>query len=103
MAGGFVSLDVACTDGTKMEANANRYTFVWGKSIHTRISKIAEQLEEIWQYAESVTKQELRDSAPLTYQDIIPEKVEKALGQIDDVLNGVDAYKKMKAKITGVC
>ena len=63
MAGGFVSLDVACTDGTKMEANANRYTFVWGKSIHTRISKIAEQLEEIWQYAESVTKQELRDSA----------------------------------------
>ena len=24
---GFVSLDVACTDGTKMEANANRYTF----------------------------------------------------------------------------
>lgn len=26
---GFVSLDVACTDGTKMEADANRYTFVW--------------------------------------------------------------------------
>ena len=48
VAEGFVSLDVACTDGTKMEANANRYTFVWGKSIHTRISRIAEQLEEIW-------------------------------------------------------
>ena len=45
---GFVSLDVACTDEMKMEANANRYTFVWGKSIHTCISKIAEQLEEIW-------------------------------------------------------
>ena len=42
VAEGFVSLDVAFTDGTKMEANANRYTFVWGKSIHTRISKIAE-------------------------------------------------------------
>lgn len=87
VAEGFVSLDVACTDGTKMEANANRYTFVWGKSIHTRLSRIAEQLEEIWQYAESVTKQELRDSAPLTYQDITPEKVEKALSLIDDALN----------------
>lgn len=42
VAEGFVSLDVAFTDGTEMEANANRYTFVWGKSIHTRISKIAE-------------------------------------------------------------
>ena len=28
--------------------------------------------------------------------------MEKALGQIDDVLNGVDAYKKMKAKIRRV-
>ena len=99
---GFVSLDVACTDGTKMEADANRYTFVWGKSIHTRISRIAEQLEEIWQYAESVTKQELRDSAPITYQDITPEKVEKALCQIDDALNGVDADRKMKAKVRRV-
>ena len=102
VAEGFVSLDVACTDGTKMEADANRYTFVWGKSIHTRISRIAEQLEEIWQYAESVTKQELRDSAPITYQDITPEKVEKALCQIDDALNGVDADRKMKAKVRRV-
>lgn len=31
VAEGFVSLDVACTDGTKMEVNANRYTFVWGQ------------------------------------------------------------------------
>ena len=56
---GFVSLDVAYTDRTKIETNANRYTFVWGKSIHTHISRIAEQFEEIWQYAESVTRQEL--------------------------------------------
>ena len=39
VAEGCVSLDVAFTDGTKMEANANRYTFVWGKSIHTLKSK----------------------------------------------------------------
>ena len=60
-----------------MKANASRYTFVWGKYIHTRISRITEQLEDIWQYTESVTKQELRDSAPVTYQDIPQEKVEK--------------------------
>ena len=63
-----------------MEANANRYTFVCGKSIHTRISRMAEQLEEIWRYAESVTKQELRDSAPVTYQDITPREGGKGAG-----------------------
>jgi DNA-binding transcriptional LysR family regulator len=28
------TLDVACTDGTKMEVNANRYTFVWGANLY---------------------------------------------------------------------
>ena len=81
VAEGFVSLDVACTDGTKMEVNTNRYTFVWGANLYIPHIQIAEQLEEIWQYAESLTKQELRDSAPVAYQDITPEKVEKALGR----------------------
>ena len=67
---GLVSLETTYTDGTKIEANANRYTFVWGKSITTRISKISDQLNELWTYAESVTKQELRDSAPM--MDEIP-------------------------------
>ena len=47
-------------------------------------------------------QKELRDSAPVTYQDITPEKVEKALEQIDDALNGVDADKKMKVKVRRV-
>ena len=34
VAEGFVSLDVACTDGTKMEVNTNRYTFVWGANLY---------------------------------------------------------------------
>ena len=35
-------------------------------------------------------------------QDITPEKVEKALCQIDYALNGVDADSKMKAKVRRV-
>ncbi|MCS3085225.1 hypothetical protein NXW09_28000 [Bacteroides ovatus] len=46
-------------------------------------------------------QKELRDSAPVTYQDITP-LVEKALEQIDDALNGVDADKKMKVKVRRV-
>ena len=30
---GLVSLETCFVDGTKLEANANRYTFVWGKAI----------------------------------------------------------------------
>lgn len=78
-----VTLQKCYTDGTKIEAHANRYTFIWGKSIHTRNVKIAEQLNELWQYAESVCKEELSDRAPITHQDISSEKIEGLVNEID--------------------
>ena len=51
---GLLSLKDLNTDGTKIEANANRYTFVWAKSIQTNREKIKEQLNELWKYAQSV-------------------------------------------------
>lgn len=44
---GIVSLKEAVfTDGTKIESAANRYTFVWGKSIKHNKEKIKTQLDE---------------------------------------------------------
>ena len=39
-----MSLKDLYTDGTKIEANANRYTFVWGKAIKTSKERIKQQL-----------------------------------------------------------
>ena len=35
VAEGLLNIKELYVDGTKIEANANRYTFVWGKSIKT--------------------------------------------------------------------
>ena len=50
---GYLSLDVVYMDGTKIESRANRYTFVWRKSVEKykanleeKIRKILEQVEE---------------------------------------------------------
>jgi len=50
---GYVSLDVQYIDGTKIESAANRYTFVWRKSVernkerlHKKIAGILTQIEE---------------------------------------------------------
>jgi transposase len=37
---GLLSLKDLYTDGTKIEANANRYTFIWGKAIKTSKERI---------------------------------------------------------------
>ena len=41
---GFVSLATVFIDGTKIEANANRYRFVWKKSTEKRIKKLKGQI-----------------------------------------------------------
>lgn len=68
--GKMVTLKKCYTDGTKIEANANRYTFEWGKSIHTRSVKIAEQLNELWTYADSVCTDEMEDRVLLPIQTL---------------------------------
>lgn len=94
-----VSLDTVYTDGTKIESAANRYTFVWGKGMQTSIGRIAHQINDLWAYAESVTKQELLDTAPVTYQDVTPEKVVELVERIEQSLEGVEADKKVIQKL----
>ncbi|MDQ6481211.1 transposase, partial [Dyadobacter sp. LHD-138] len=51
---GLLSIEEICIDSTKIEANANRYTFVWRKAIATNKEKMKQQLKHIWEYAQSV-------------------------------------------------
>ena len=59
---GLLSVKELYTDGIKIEANANRYTFVWGNAIETNKEKMKLQLDELWKYAQSVAASELDDT-----------------------------------------
>ena len=59
---GHVTLKEVYLDGTKIEANANRYTFVWGRAIKTSKERIKKQLKELCSYAEKVAKEELENN-----------------------------------------
>lgn len=49
---GFVSLRVQYVDGTKVESCANKYTFVWRKSVEKNQSKQKERLSMLLQKIE---------------------------------------------------
>ena len=82
VAEGFVSLDVACTDGTKMEVNANRYTFVWGANLH--IPAYPESRNSLRRYGNTPTPSPSRNCvtpAPVAYQDITRRKWKRHSGR----------------------
>lgn len=91
-----LSIDQVYTDGTKIEANANKYTFVWKKSIQTNKEKMKKQLDEIWNYAQSVAADEDMMPEPPTATTIDKESVKATVEKLNKVLADND---QVKAKL----
>lgn len=96
---GYVNLKEIYIDGTKMEANANRYTFVWGKAIKNHKEKIKKQLEELWSYTQQVAQEELKDQSPTQFDKIDGQKVKNVIEQINEALKDKEVPKKIKQKL----
>ena len=96
---GLLSIKEIYTDGTKIEANANRYTFVWGNAIKTNKEKMKVQLDELWKYAQSVAASELDDTDPSGFDKIDKEKVAQTIAKIDAALQDKPVSKQVKQKL----
>jgi len=97
---GYLSIEEVFTDGTKIEANANKYTFVWKKAIVTNKEKMKKQLADIWAYAQSVAASEDNLPEPPDLTTINKEKVQDTVDTLNQVLGKKDNVdKKMKAKL----
>ena len=96
---GLLNIKDLYTDGTKIEANANRYTFVWGKAIKTSKERIKQQLNELWQYAQSVAASELDDTDPSGFDKIDSEKVNQTIAVINTALKDKPVKKEVRQKL----
>lgn len=96
---GIISLKDIFVDGTKIEANANRYTFVWGKSIKTSKTHIEKQLKELWSYVEKVYKDEQHIPNTPDFEQINAEQVAATIDKINEALQGKEIDKKVKQKL----
>lgn len=96
---GVLTMKQAYLDGTKIEANANRYTFIWGKSIKTSKERIKRQLEELWRYAQKIASDDLADISPTDYEQIDPEQVEATIDKLNTILKDKPISKEVRQKL----
>jgi transposase len=85
---GLVTLKEVYIDGTKLEANANKYSFVWGRSIKSNKERIRKQLQELWQYTQELAKEEMEDTTSIDFEEIDHKKVQQTIEKIDQALKG---------------
>lgn len=95
---GVLSIKEIYIDGTKIEANANRYTFVWGGAIKSSKERMKKQLDELWSYAQRIAAEEMSDTEPLSYEQIDAERVKQTIEKIDRALKdkAIDPKKRQK-------
>lgn len=96
---GLINIKEIYVDGTKMEANANKYTFVWGKSVTKNKKKMLERLEELWSYTQKVAKAEMKDTEVIDFEKVSPEVIVETVRKIEEALKDKEIPKDIKKKL----
>lgn len=55
---GFISLDVEYIDGTKIESKANKYTFVWRKTVERNLTRLMDKIRILLEQVDEAIAQE---------------------------------------------
>lgn len=100
---GYITFANYFMDGTKIEANANRYTFVWGKSVEKNRQKLREKVQTLLQEIDALNQAEDKSygDAPLdgTGAPIDSEKLEAVVHALDERLSNDPTNKTLKKTV----
>ncbi|RKJ56093.1 IS1182 family transposase, partial [Butyricicoccus sp. 1XD8-22] len=89
---GLLDLEHIFVDGTKIEANANKYSFVWGKAIDNYDQKLRDKIKALIKEVRDVTTQEL-------LEDKIEEQLAKTVEQLTEEVQELEVqYEQARDK-----
>jgi len=99
---GYIKLENYFMDGTKIEANANKYSWVWGKSTKRYKEKLRIKCQELLQYAELTNEEENEEYGERNLEELGNNKpidsaaIEEAVKRIDEKLVVQPKDRKLK-------
>jgi len=99
---GYVNLDSYFIDGTKIEANANRYTFVWKKSTEKNKAKLQEKVKQLMDEIDEIEEAEEEEYGDRDLEEmgegkeIDVEKLKEAARKINERLRQQPEDKELK-------
>ena len=82
---GFITLDVEYIDGTKIESKANKYTFVWRKTVEKNRAKLQEKIRVLLGQIDDVIAQD--KAAESEQVEFTPETLTSVISELQDSLS----------------
>lgn len=83
IADNYITMENYFLDGTKIEANANKYSFVWKKSVLRFEEKLKEKIQETLAHIHSLTRQEAGEYVAV-HSEELPAKLEEAAAALEE-------------------
>lgn len=94
---GYVKFENYFFDGTKIEANANKYTFVWGKSTKKNKAKLEEKIKSLIKEINKVNEEENKEYGDKDLEEVGGENPIDA-SKLDDFVKRLDEKLSKKPK-----
>lgn len=93
---GYINLETLFVDGTKIEANANRYTFVWRGSINYHLVNLLEKIQELYEeYNSFIIKEGYKKKYHLKEESMF---IIEGTDKVKDIINKNKERKKINKK-----
>lgn len=93
---GYIDYEDYFVDGTKIEANANKYSFVWKKSIEKNKAKLQQKVHELMNNIDELNKMEDEKFPEKEYtpENISESELEDYANKLSQKLNSCEDVKK---------
>jgi transposase len=101
--GGYIKVENLNVDGTKIEANANRYSYIWRKNVEKRSIIIKEKVSELLKNIDQLQKEEDAEYGDRNLEEIsgeiTSEKIEKLVKDINEKLTKSSPSKVISSNV----
>lgn len=106
---GYVSLDNYFLDGTKIEANANKYSFVWKKTVGKQKEKLEQKIiKEILDHADKINEEEEKKYGDKDLEEmgegiridsnLLEEKIKELNEKLEEIANDPERKRREEEK-----
>jgi transposase len=100
---GYVKAENLFVDGTKIEANANRYSYIWKKNVLRHESMVKEKIKNLLSHIDQLQKEEDAEYGSHNLEElegsITSEQIEKVVEEINQKLSKGSKSKKAASDI----
>lgn len=102
--GGYVKAENVFIDGTKIEANANRYSYIWRKNVERQEEKVKERVKNLLSHIEELQKAEDAEYGSHDLEEyegkVTAEQIDKVVEEINNKISKWGRSRKTSSDIT---